>query len=82
MNLRMVCEMFVWCSSLCECMYVTVSYALIMSSATAIGPSGDLFSVNASCDGIVYAVQCCVCRMAEFEAVLCGDVLDIVCDLW
>ena len=48
MNLIMVCGMFVWCSlcmSVCVCM-LTVSNALLMSSATVIVRSGDLFWLN------------------------------------
>ena len=41
MNLIMVCEMFVWCS-LCVCM-LSVSNALLMSSATVSVRSGGLF---------------------------------------
>ena len=38
--------------------------------------------VEACCDGVVYVVQCCACRVVASETMLCGDMLDIVCDAW
>ena len=38
--------------------------------------------VESSCDGVVYVVLCCTCRVVAFEAMLCGDMWDVVCDVW
>ena len=38
--------------------------------------------VEACCDGVVYVVKCCTCRVIAFEAMLCKDMWDIVCDVW
>ena len=43
MNLTMVCEMFVWCSLCVSVCTLTVSNALLVSSATVIMRSGGLF---------------------------------------
>ena len=43
MNLRMVGEMFVWCSLCASVCMLTVFIALLMSSATVIMRSGGLF---------------------------------------
>ena len=43
MNLIMVCGMFVWCSLCVSVCMLTVSNALLMSSATVIVRSGGLF---------------------------------------
>ena len=43
MNIIMVCGMFVWCSLYVNVCMLTVSNALLMSSATVIVRSGGLF---------------------------------------
>ena len=78
MHLIMVCGMFVWCS-VCVCM-LTVSNVLLMSSATMIVRSGGLFWLK----HVVMVLfmlhsECCACRVVAFEAMLRGDVWDVVC---
>ena len=41
-----LCGMFVWCSLCVNVCIFTVSNALLISSATVIVPSGDLFCLN------------------------------------
>ena len=43
MNLRMVCRMFVWCSLCVSVCILIVLNVLLISSATVIVRSGDLF---------------------------------------
>ena len=55
---------------------LTVSNALLMSSATAIVRSGDLFWLKP-----VAMVLFMLRRVVAFEAMLRGDVWDVVCDV-
>ena len=73
MNLRMVCGVFVW-RSLCM---LTVVNAMLMSNDTAIVRSSGLFWLKP-----VAMVLFMLCSdVPAFEAVLCGDMWDIVCDV-
>ena len=56
---------------------LTMSNALLMSSATVVVRSGDLFWLNP-----IAMVMFILCRVVAFEAMLCGDVWDVVCDVW
>ena len=58
---------------------LTVSNALLMSNATAFWW---FVLVEACCDGVIYVVVCCASRVVDFEAMLFGDVWDVVCDVW
>ena len=58
----------------------TVSNAFLMSSATVIVCSGGLFCLNPV--AMVLFMLCSACRVVVFEAMLRGDVWDIVCDVW
>ena len=37
---------------------------------------------EACCDGVVYVVWCCAYRVVAFDVMICGDVWDVVCDIW
>ena len=67
MNLIMVCGMFVWGSLCVNVCMLTVSNALLMSSATVIVRSGGLFGLK---------------PVAMVLFMLCGDMWDVVCDVW
>ena len=54
----MVCGMFVWCSLCVSMCMLTVSNALLMSSATVIVRSGGLFWLKP-----VAMVLCMLCRL-------------------
>ena len=82
MYLTIVCGMFVWCSICVSVRILTVSNALLMSSATVIVRSGGLPWLNPVAMGVVYVVKGCACRVVAFEAMLCGDVWGVVCDVW
>ena len=60
----------------------TVSNALLMSSATVIVRSGCLFCLKP-----IAMVLFKLCSVVHVEwlllkAMLCGDVWDVVCDIW
>ena len=55
----------------------TVSNNLLISSAASIVRSGGLFWLNPV--EMMLFMSCCACRVVAFEAMLCGDVWDIVC---
>ena len=38
--------------------------------------------IEACCDGVGYDVLCGAGRVVAFEVVMCGDVWDIVFDVW
>ena len=54
---------------------LTVSKALLMSSATVSGRSGGLFWLKPV--AMVLFMLCCACRVVAFEAMLRGDVCDV-----
>ena len=56
MYLIMVCGMFVRRSLSVSVRMLTVSNALLMSSASVVVRSGGLFLVEACCDRVVYVV--------------------------
>ena len=57
-----------------------VSNALLMSSATVMVRSGSLFWLKTV--AMVLFMLCSTVLVEWFEAVLCGDMWDIVCDVW
>ena len=69
MYLIMVCGMFVWCSLCVSVCKLTVSNALLTSSATVIVRSGDLFWLKP-----VAMVLIMLCSAVLVEAMLCGMV--------
>ena len=38
--------------------------------------------VGSYCDGVVYVVYCCACRVVAYEAMLRGAMWDGVCNVW
>ena len=58
---------------------LTVSNPLLISSATVIVRSGGLFWLRPV--AMVLFMLCCASRVVAFEAMLCGDVWDVVCDV-
>ena len=61
---------------------LTVLNVLLMSKCYCDRASWWFVLVEACCDGVVYIVYGCACRVAAFEAILCEDVWDVVCDVW
>ena len=75
--LNVVCGMFVWCGLCVSVCMVSVLNVLFMSSVTVIVWSGGLFWLKS-----VVMVLFMFCRVVAFEAMLRGDVWDVVCDVW
>ena len=69
MYLIMVCGMFVWCSLCVSVCMLTVSNALLMSSATVIVRSGGLF-----CLTLVAMVLYILCSAVLVEWHFCSHV--------
>ena len=80
MYLIMVCGMFVWCSLCVSVCIFTVSNTLLMSSATVIVRSGGLFWLKPV--AMVLIMLCSAVLVVAFEAMLCGDLWDVDCDVW
>ena len=57
-----------------------MSNVLLMSSATVIVRSGGLLWLKPI--AMVLFILCRACRVVAFEVLLCGDVWDVVCDVW
>ena len=59
---------------------LTVSNALLMSSATVIVRSGGLFWLKPVAM-VLFMLCSAVLVVVAFETMLCGDVCDVVCDV-
>ena len=89
MNLIVVCGMFVWCSLCVNMCMLTVSNALLMSSATVIVRSGGLFWLRpvsmvllVCCVELVEGLllkPCCLemCRMVFVSSVFSSVLLSL-----
>ena len=60
---------------------LTMSNALLMSSATVIVGSDDLFWLKPVAM-VLFMLCSAVLVVVAFEAMLCGDVWDVVCYVW
>ena len=67
--------MLAWCSLCVSVCMLTVYNALLMSSAFWC-----FVLVEACCNGVF--MWFCAYRVVAFEAMLCGDMWDVVCDVW
>ena len=65
---------------MCECVYVDCVECFVMFSATEIVRFGGLFLWKPV--PMVLFMLCRVVLVVAFEVVLCGDMWDIVCDVW
>ena len=60
----------------------TVSNALVMSSATVVVRSGGSFWLKpVTMVLFMLGSECYACRVVAFEAMLRGDVWDVVCEV-
>ena len=81
----MLCS--IWCSlkSIWEwcvgCLFGVV-YVYMLTVSNALLMCRWFVLVEASYDGVVHVVWCCACIVDAFEAMLCGDMWDTVCDVW
>ena len=57
---------------------VSPSSCELMSNATVIVRYGDLFWLKP----VVMVLYCSACIVVALQAMLCGDMWDIVCDVW